>query len=435
VEETGASAVADTPVDVGTPSDVGGADDSSLSADALIDKYATKSEETPGQAEPSKGTTVDAKPQSGQEAKPAEGQQEEEFEEPLFAEPEPENVKKAFKSLQKWHPDVARQFRKDYYENKQYREVYTLPEAKEMREVFQSVQDAREAKAAQADLLAVDDLLNSSPGQLLQHIYQRNPNSAVGLTLEGQKALYDYNPQLYRSQVSEPAVRNYHNFFAAKAKEVGNQDVLTAIEILNEFERQTIGQTPAAQQPQYQVDPRMQQRLQQLEGERAQAINGSINTFKSTIDGDFDSAISGEVGKLIDRAGGDLSDAARQEITERVMADVKDKLLSDDVLQRRLAWEVSRGQRDGRHREALSNMIVANAKRFIPAAASQHLTWMTKEILRANATATEKAARVAPTRNVSGGKPGSSPPERLSKEEIDKLTPDEILDAAAAGKI
>jgi len=118
-----------------------------------------------------------------------------------------------------------------------------------------------------------------------------------------------------------------------------------------------------------------------------------------------------------------------------VLSDVKDKLLNDDVLQRRLAWQLQHGGRDGRHRQELSNLVVANAKRFIPAATSQHLTWMTKEILRANGAALDKASKVTPTRNVQGGSPGSSPEKKLSKQQLATMSENEIINAALAGQI
>lgn len=427
------------PVDIAPSGDVGGTDvsvdDSSLSENAILDKYAPRdSEEAPAESERETAKTTPAKPTAeGQTAEPAET--EEEGPEPLLPEAEPENLKKAFKSLQKWHPDVAKQVRAAWFENRAYKETFTVPEAREMREIYPSVQEAREAKAAMADILAVDDLLNNSPGTLLSYVQQKNPQAFINLALQTPDLLYRMDPGMYRQNVSEPAVRNYHEFFAAQAKQDGNQDVLTAIEILKDYEQQKLGGPRAQARPQYQADPRMLAEYNQMKQQQVQMSAQLTNGFRDSVDNDFDVAMSDEVGKIIERSGADLSDAARQEIAERVLADVKDQLLADDVLQRRLGWALNQGPKSQQARQQLTNLVLANAKRFIPGSASKHLGWMTKEILRVNQAEVEKASKVTPTRRVSGGSPGSSPAQRLTQEQISKLSDDELFAAAADGRL
>ena len=423
-------------------SDQASVGDEGLTQDAILDKY---TEGRPQEEAPAETTEAPAPGQeqgkSDAEAKPVETKPEQAAEQaeaeaqgPLIPGVTPENVQKAFKSLQKWHPDAAKAIREAYFENKGYRETFTLPESRELRTMFDSVQAAKDARGAMADLMAADELIRNNPSALLQYVSKSSPEGFIGLATAVPELLYQASPELYKERVSGPAVKNYHDFFDAKAREVGNDDVVTAIQILREFEKTVLGdRAPRARQPQ--ADPAIMAELNQLRAGQAQAQGQALNAFRDAVDTDFNTALQTEVTKIIDGSGADLSDAAKQDVVEDVLDEIKNSLLEDQVLQRRLDWSLQRGTHDQTHRQQLSEMLTANARRFLGPAASKYLGRMTKEILRANAGRLDKAATVQPTRNVGGAPPGTSGKQPLTKADIDKMSEDDIITAAAEGRL
>ena len=412
--------------------------------DAAAAYDAEKSGEAPAEAAPEE--PVEAKPSTEAKDEPQEAKaqetKEEEPVEPLFAEPETEDLKKAFKSLGKYHPTVAKALRNSFYENKAYKEVFTVPEARRFKELFPSVQEAEAAKSANADLLTVDQLLHESPQSLLNHIQQRDPQAFAGLTNAALEAVSN-DPAFYSDRISKPAVQNYKDFYLKQAQATGDQELQAALEIIEDRESRLFG-TQGRQQTatRQQADPATMARLRELEARNAQieqqnAYNQeqAVESFKGAIDSQFENSVRSQVQGMLERAGADLSPAGIQEIQERVLAETYKGLQDDLALQRRLGWSVKQGRRDSNHQKELSDLLSANAKRFIPAATSKHLKWLTQEIVKSSANAVRKAEESAPAKVVRGATPGAatSSSKVISKADQANMSADEIMKKAAEG--
>lgn len=447
--ETNASAavVEDVPVSPAIDSPSPSEDVADLSEDQIFEKFSKPSgeekplgdqpEETPAKAEvPVPAAAAKSVEDKKTPEQLATEKAEAEKAEPYLKEVEPESFKKAFKSLEKWHPDVAKTLRDEHYKVRAFEENYNIHEVRALKEFFPTTEDAKAAHGAHADLLAVDDALRNDPPALLSYIQKQNPDAFIGLAKALPAALFQLNPQAFRDTVSVPAVQNYINFWDGKAAETQDEDLTAALAIIRDREAKLFGQSgispvasraPAPTRSQAN-DPR-DIKLREYEQREQQQREAAAVAFRDNVDMGFDRTMTDEVGQMLDRTGADLTPEQRQEVSERAIADMKDGLLKDQILQSRL--------RSARDVQSTLDMLKANGKRFLGPAVARHLEWVTKLIVSNNEKQVREAARVVPRREVGHGSAPSSPSPsgKLTQAQQDALSADELFDAAAEGRL
>lgn len=416
------------------PSASSGVDLSSLSDDALIDHFTSEradTEEAPAEtAEPA----VEAKPV--EETKPQDTKAEEvspEETKPTFEAPQPEEVSKAFKSLQKYHPKAYTAMKEAWYAAQAFREQFTFPEVKELRQTFSSVQEAKEARQAHADILAINESLRTDPTPFLQRINEVSPESFARLATSLPAMLYKESPEVYREGFSRPAVDTFHRVIAEANP--GDEDVRLAIEILYDRAARLTGRTapasPLAARPaQSQTDPKVLKELETYRQRDKEREQESANAFDQSVRDEARSSMSSEVMKIIDRTGADLSDEAKQEVVSHVLAKVTESLLADQVLVKKVNYMIHApgSKRTTEQKQKIVNEILSNARRFVGPMAAERLSWMTDKILRLNQKQIKEQASVQPRRDPGGSVPGAVGAKKtLTKEDHQRMTPDQII--------
>lgn len=443
VAELGSAPTTESPIVESTPVDTtpepspSSEPDIELDTDAFLEKTAQEYDKSVKAPAPEAKPAVD-------EPNPVEAEKSKaetpEPEQPSFAEPEPEAIKKAFKSLQKWHPDVAKQIRDDHYAAKAFRELMPITEAREFRQLFASPQEAKEARSAHADLLAMNEGLHTDPGGLLNHIAQNDPQGFANLATNLPKFFYEKNPELYAEAVSRPAVTNFHSVVANAFP--ADEDLKTAIEIIYDragkltgkpSQMPTVGQQPAAQR-----DPQVEKELRELRQFKEQRQSSEQQYqmevrkgFHDAMRRDFNDQVTKEVEALIARTGGDFVDEDRQEIADAVLNEVKDRLRADGVLQRKIDFSINaRGSNlDDALRARLVGELTANAKRFVPGLLAERVTRLTNRYAKLSKEKTAQAASAVPRKDPGGSVSlsGSSKP-KLTQAQLDKLSTDDLID-------
>lgn len=429
----GADVSVDTSVGESSPSSSEGEE---LSENAILDKYSEEhdaGEETP--AEAVTATEAKSPEQTTEPAKEA-AKEEEQVDQPFEPVIEPEMLKKVWKNLQKNNPEAYKVVRDSWYKTKAYEENFTVPEVRELRQLFNTPQEAKEARAAQADLLAVDDAIHNKPIDLLQFLYKQSPQGFNNLATSLPKALYATDPNLYRAQVSEPAVNHFHEFFAQQAAQTGDEDLKAAIEIIKDRATRYSGggQRQAQNVTRLANDP-MAVRLQELEQQNWQRETQASQSFRDAVDSDFQSSVADQVSQIIQRSGADVNDDAKAEVIDRVLNDITQKIVEDNLLQRQINFSANRpgASRDASHRKQLVDRLTANAKRFLGQTTATHLKWLTEKILTSNRQQLNKQSRVTAHKEITGA--GASAPSgtKIAKQQLDKMSENEIMEAAAKG--
>lgn len=409
-------------VDVGAPppSD----SDVDLSDDQIIDRYSgpdSGSEEAP--AEDAVEETVEAKPvvaekELAEQPKP---------EEPTAVETEPEDFKQLLRSLAKSKPELAQKIRDEHYRLAAYEELMTVPELRELQSVFQSSQDAKEARDAAADLMALDEVMASEePEQIIGIISERNPQAFQRIVSNIGRALSEADPALYTEHVSKPAVDHFRGYFRDLAAQTRDEELEAALDIIEEREQRLTGR--AGVQAGRQDRTPWLNRLEELERrDREMTIRGFEN-FGADVKRAFSADLSGEIQKTLDRTGAALGDGAKKEIVERVGADIRRLIGADPLLQRKLRYAFNAGARDDRHQQEIVGMLMARAKGFIGARTRDAVKWMTDEILRVNRDAITKQTKASAQRDAGSGG-ARAPKAKTPPKDTSGMTEDQIIDA------
>lgn len=343
--------------------------------------------------------------------------------------------KAALKGLATTNPAAAKQIRDEHYTLAAYKELYPIHEARALRGMFGSVDEAKEAQGAAARLMEVDHAIVNDPATLIHDIASNNPQVMEGIASTFGRALFDVSPDLYRKNLAEPAVQTYLEFYENRALQTGNEELKLAIGILRDVDNKywagQSGQTT-------QFDKAMQSRLDQLEQAEKQRDEQSRVAFRGSIDTAYQTALSKDVLAAIDRSGAALSDKGKQEVIGRVLGQIGQVMQDDPVLQRKLGLEIVSGQRDDAHNQRITNYLLSRAKGLVGPSTRDVIKELTEGILAAQGIKTSAVSYVPPRpRGPVGAPPGTSrgtPAGPLTRAELMKLTPEQIVERYTEGE-
>lgn len=403
----------DTPVETPTPSAPAPwpSDDEILASVDETPAAETPAEEPEAEAEKPAETPVEAKPVETEE-KPEESKEEDEGE---FREPEPENLKRAFKA----HPELKDAF----YTAKAFKDVIgTVREAREYRELFPSLEDAKLAQAHAQALLNLDTLYVTDPADLLTRMYAGNPEAFDALAAQVRGVVHQLAPQTYKKEIAEPIFRDVITNFSDRAVEEGDEDLVKAIEII----RDRLGWTEKARRPTGPPDPRIA-KLEQLERRQAEEAKNALVTFASHTDRAVADAIGNEIQTAFSKFPPEsLPAGVRDVVTRQVLADVWRAVNANQYLTSIYNAQKSSGDTSLENMERLVASRLSQAKPFIGQKVAAMMKKITAEAVAASQKGAKQAQAAAQRKDVGAGSgsPAGTPPKKIDYR---KTTDDDIL--------
>jgi hypothetical protein len=337
-------------------------------------------------------------------------------------------VKTALKSLATSHPAAARQIRDAYFAAQAYRDLFPIQDARTLRGMFTSVQEAKQAQNSAADLLALDHALVNDPPGLIRHIASRNPNAIQSLATSFGSALFDVSSDLYRTALAEPAVKTFLDFMGQYASQIQSEEGRLAVEVIKELEKHYWTGEQGKTGGKY--DKALQERLARADQiEESQRVERATG-FQEAISSGYIDRVSESISRMIDNTDSSLSDAAKNQIVEKVASELGSILQGDQYLQRRLALEIRGGERQQGHRDQVVKYLFDRVSGLLGPMTRDAVEEMTRQVVPAGGVVNMPVPPQRP-RTPIGAPVGSSrkmPGPPLTRQESRKMSEDDIID-------
>jgi hypothetical protein len=347
----------------------------------------------------------------------------------------PENWKSALKAIKAVDSQVGKQIQVEHYQLAQYKELLPLEEAREMRTMFTSLDEARQAQKATADVAALSCALRTEPGKFVDFIRANEPEAYEKLTSEFPRVLFDSDPVVYKDTFAKPIVGTFLSHWERVAQESGNEYLAEAVKALREADEHWEKSNTLPPQ-----DPRLR-RLEEYESRDRQAADEGLRSFIADVDRGFVSSLRDQAEKMVERAGASgLTRDARKIVVEKATTEVYNRLRSDQYTRNQVGFSARGGNRDANHQQQIVEYLAAKAKPLISQKVKETLAWMADQVVGQNLTVRDKERRVASQKPVTAGVPTGSDKSsldwsKMTDAEKRRLDPDEILSLAAAGRL
>jgi hypothetical protein len=337
-------------------------------------------------------------------------------------------VKTALKSLATTHPAAARQIRDAYFAAQAYRDLMPIQDARTLRGMFTSVQEAKQAQTAAADLLALDFALVNDPSGLVKHISSRSPEAIQSLATSFGASLFDVSPDLYRTAMAEPAVKTFLEFMGQYASQIQSEEGRLAVDVIKELEKHYWAGEQGKTGGKY--DKALQERLARADQiEESQRVERATG-FQEAISSGYIDRVSESISRMIDNTDSSLSDAAKNQIVEKVASELGSILQGDQYLQRRLALEIRGGERQQGHRDQVVKYLFDRVSGLLGPMTRDAVEEMTRQVVPAGGVVNMPVPPQRP-RTPIGAPVGSSrkmPGPPLTRQESRKMSEDDIID-------
>ncbi len=323
--------------------------------------------------------------------------------------------------------------RKFYFSERAYRELFpTVNEAREMRSMFPTVEDAQGVLAQAQTLLQAERTIQERPADFVKGFAQNDPTAFERFAQSLPEAIYESDPQLYRTAIAEPAVFGVLARMADGAVRNQDEELHAAIGVLRD--RLNL---PSTQGPAPTEDPRIAE-LEQLKREAAEREEKSrqetSRNFESSITRTVFEGIDGRIANELKRLNPAMSPAALELVHGQIRDAVVDKLTANQ-------WLSSQAQQLGRsgdfgpaHLQQVVGLLAKHADPLIAPAVSNVMRRWTEDILRVNAQQLSETKRIAGKREVGSGNEaprdgnGRFKKVKAGDPAYNKMTPDQILD-------
>lgn len=364
---------------------------------------------------PTEETPDEEKAVGEEEEKPAEEGEEKvedsppEDERPVVEEPEPEHIRKTLDAL-KGHPKLRAQVRDLHYSNVAYREAFDTPaQARQFRETFPTLDDAKVAATKAETLDVLDETFDSNPRGLVRNL-AKDPRRFAGLV----SAIHEELSQL-TDETGRPDTR-FNDYLRGRytadqvaqmrAKYADDED---AIGIIERFEAMALGERGAERAPTRtpENDPVLREN-QELKAREAKRQTEAFGRFVEQRNGDFQKALETEVDAKLAAAAKDASipKGALDKIRGEVLDAIDELMVNNRIFQSELIKRTTTGRNDAAHREALVKFMLNQATARLPFKVREIVSKWTKEILATNAKHINQRTRQAERRDVSTGHAG-----------------------------
>ena len=413
---------------------------SALSADQILDNAEAAYQANDGgqpadDAEAATTEETPEQPEAEAQAKPETAESEEDPTEERFAEQAtPAAWKDALKSIQATNPAVAKQIRAEHYQLAQYKEALPLEEARDIRSMFPTAEEARAAHGARADLLAMDASLKTDPFGFVGYLEKNYPESFQQIKDNWPQRLYDSNPMEYRERYAKPMV----NTFLAHWAENGSELEQEAAKILAQADNQWQTRDAGRFNPQ---DDYLVRRNQFLEQQAASRGQQDIQAFNQSLDSAYIEKTRAAIGNALERVGATaLTKEAKAEVIQKVMVTLGNKLKGDNYVRTVLNQQIQTGPRTPQQQQQLLEFLSVRVKPLIGSALKSALSDYSKLMVPANAERHEKERQAASRKPVATGQAPGARTDRMDRNDPKlrdrkAFSDDDILEMAASGRL
>ena len=400
-------------------------DYSSLSDDKILeDAFAPKessTEETPADEEGDEPKPPEAKQSDDKQKKdqPEQTQDEEEDVNP-DREPEPENLKRAFKA----HPEL----RKAFYREKEFTKIFNTPaEAREMRELFPTMEYAKAALSQAKVLLDADALYTNDPTQFAQRLQSGNPEAFFTFLSKSRNVAYQASPEGYRNSVAVPVARDLIDNLKDIASDSNDEDLGIAIQVLED----RLGWQASEKRPRISDDDPRIQELNRLKAEQSSRGQEAFTNFSRSADR---SVVDGILKMISDSIGTPegMPKKVIDSVTRETVGDVWNTLKANPHALSTYESLKRQGNLSPEHANQVTQFLLGHAKQIAAGKLRARMSEWTKEIVGANVALREKLKSAPNNKDVgaSGGAP-SGGRGKYSRGNIDyrKVSDDDIINS------
>lgn len=432
---TSAVAAETTPGQAPSPS----ADNGQLTDEQFLDQYAGTGEEgssaPEGEAAPQEGEApvgegAEApKPETGKEGEEAQAKEGQE-EKPEGPVEETEALKAIFKT-----PGVGPELRRSYYAEKAYREAFsTVQEAREVKQLFPTLEEAQAARDAREDFARFDQLYyENTPeahGQFLRSLQEEDPQVFQGFARQLPQALHEMDPGLYRESLAVPIVQSTLSTLRQMAEGQDDENLRNAVEVISMrlFNQGLEAPGRAAHDPR---ELKLSQRESALADREQKAEEASFNGFFRSANEETVTKLIGDIEGMVKKA---LPEGTSEKAMQKIVGDVYNSLdrklreNRDLSQQLRRAYQTAKQGRDysDRQKAAIVNLVYSRTKQALPGVAREVISEWTQGILRSNQERVTKQKTAASRVDLgSGATPGSSPGR---EPDFSKMSDEQVLE-------
>lgn len=391
--------------------------DGSSSEDAVLDKYSkdVSSEKAPAEeAVVKEETTEEAKPVA--ETKPPETPVKEED---TF--PDVSLDPKKYKEIWRRHPEL----RAEHYRLQQYQEAFPdLQAARELKDVFNSKDEALEARGIAEQALEYDQRFRRDPVAFATTLAQADPRAFLSFASRIGESVYSLNPQAYQAYFVDPVIQEFVSQFGTWGQQRGDEELMAALNIV--VNRLQGGKQPAPQSAP--DDPRFAQLADYQRREQEYKAQAAEQFYTSAGDSVRETVMR-EVGEIVERGGAAWSQGAKKTVLDSVVNEVGEALEKDTYLQHRIQYLSRSGRPDDPNtRDAVVSLMMGKARALLRNKAQEKISWMNRDVL---AIQTAKNAQPRGRREPGEGGISSNtgPRQKPSRNEARGMTEDQILEA------
>lgn len=290
--------------------------------------------------------------------------------------------------------------RKFYFREREFQKLFPrISEARELRAMFPTAQDAQEVAQQAASLFAFESAYVERPEDFIAGI-AANKEAFARLAEAMPFAVYNSDPALYRAKFAEPAIRSLISNLADNAVSQNDSELADAVGVIV----QRLGlkdQEPTAEGP-GQNEP-WRAEYEQLKREREEWNQATAKNFDASISRDFISDLQSRVSDEIKRLNPAMSEAAVELAHEQIMHGVLGRLESNKWLNEKARALKRSGGYDAAHLNQMVSLLSTHAASLISPTVSQVLNKWTNEIVRANAVERSEVKQKAGKPEVGSG--------------------------------
>lgn len=287
-----------------------------------------------------------------------------------------------------------------YFRERAYSEVFpTVAEAREMRSMFPTVEDAQIVMQQAGNLLEAERVYQERPEEFIASIASEDPDAFTRFASVLSEAVYKVNPALYRTYIAEPAIGSVFTRLTDGAVKSGDEELQAAMAVVTH----RLGLIGDAQQ---EYDPRLQ-KLEQMEREAAQRAEQNrqetVQNFESSVQRAFFEGLETRVTDAIKRLNPAMSERAIARVHGEVIEGVTAKLTSNQWLSQQARALTGSGDYGQAHLGQVVSLLGKHAEPLIgPAVASVMNEW-TNEIMRVNSAGRNETKRATGSKEVGAG--------------------------------
>jgi hypothetical protein len=314
------------------------------------------------------------------------------------------------------------------------REIYQRDA--EYREIFPSVNDAREAREARQELARVDELFDSGDPaahvELIAGLAQRDPQAFRSLAATFGERLAEIDPEAYRvisgefARAALDAARLPEQIAllarAAEKDDAGAVKFLAG-ELVAKLKAFPVG-----------ADFKSAQTANHNARQTAEIASGAaVGNFVERVNDDVERGVEQAVGGRVAELLPDAPERTRQKLSSEIYRELDAALKKDTALLQQVSANFTATQKSGqfgeKQRAAMAAMVMGKAKALLPAVAKRVVGDWTAAVVGANQARRAKQSAAASRADVGVGGAPRPVSTQAARVNYKKMSDEEILNA------